>query len=56
MSEKEKQIVQTITAAVNIMPEEKRKYILGYAEGVIDSAVEKRPAAEVRESVRLDLV
>ena len=35
MGAEEKKIVQSITEAVSALPEEKREYILGYAEGVI---------------------
>ena len=35
MSQKEKEIVQSITEAVSALPDEKREYILGYAEGVL---------------------
>lgn len=38
MNVDEKKIIQTITNAVLIMPDEGRKYILGYAEGVIEMA------------------
>lgn len=49
MSAEEKQIVQTIVEAVNNLPEEKREYLLGYAEGVI-AVSNKREAAEVQNS------
>lgn len=35
MSEKEKSAVKKIAEAVNILPEDKRGYLIGYAEGVI---------------------
>jgi len=38
MSTKEKEIARSITEAVSILPEEKREYILGYAEGVLAMA------------------
>lgn len=38
MSSKEKEIVKSITEAVSTLPEEKREYILGYAEGVLAMA------------------
>ncbi len=44
MNADEKKIVQTIAAAVSILPDGKREYILGYAEGVI--AASGRPGAE----------
>lgn len=44
MSADEKKIMQTIAAAVSILPDEKREYILGYAEGVIAAA--SRPGPE----------
>ena len=42
MSTKEKEIVRNITEAVSILPEEKREYILGYAEGVLAMAEQLR--------------
>lgn len=38
MSTKEKEIVKSITEAVSTLPEEKREYLLGYAEGVLAMA------------------
>lgn len=35
MSQNEKEIVQSITEATSVLPDEKREYILGYAEGVL---------------------
>lgn len=35
MSAEEKEIIRNITAAAAILPDAKREYILGYAEGVI---------------------
>ena len=35
MSSEDKRIIKSIIEAVSILPEEKREYILGYAEGVI---------------------
>ena len=44
MSTKEKEIVRNITEAVCILPEEKREYILGYAEGVLAMADRAQPS------------
>lgn len=38
MGADEKKLAQAILAAVAILPEDKREYILGYAEGVIAMA------------------
>lgn len=38
MGTEEKKIAQSITAAVSVLPDEKREFILGYAEGVIAMA------------------
>ena len=38
MSTKEKEIARSITEAVSALPEDKREYILGYAEGVLAMA------------------
>ena len=34
MAENEKQIIQNLEAAMQMLPEEKRQFFLGYAEGV----------------------
>ena len=34
MAEKEKQIAQAMVDAIAILPEEKKEYFLGFAEGV----------------------
>ena len=49
MGEKEKRIMESLMKAVNILQEDKRGYIIGYAEGVIDASkrqeeAEKTPA------------
>lgn len=38
MSAEEKKIAQNIIDAVNVLPDEKREYILGFAEGVLAMA------------------
>ena len=53
MGAEEKKIAQSITEAVSMLPEEKREYILGYAEGVIAMADRFRcgnPMPAVRDS------
>lgn len=45
MGADEKKIIQTIAEAVSILPEERRTYILGYAEGVIAMASSDRTCA-----------
>lgn len=42
MSAREKEIIQSITKAVATLPEEKREFILGYAEGVLAMAEQRR--------------
>ncbi len=42
MSQNEKEIVQSITEAAFVLPDEKREYILGYAEGVLAMADQLR--------------
>ncbi len=42
MSKKEKEIIQSITKAVATLPEDKREFILGYAEGVLAMAEQQR--------------
>lgn len=52
MSAEEKKIVQRIAEAASILPDDERKYILGYAEGVIamrDQLMQKiHPMADQR--------
>lgn len=53
MSIKEKEIVKSITEAVSTLPEEKREYLLGYAEGVLamaDRARRNDPTPVARDS------
>lgn len=45
MSEKEKQIIQSLKKSVNALPEDKREFLRGYAEGVAAMA-EKKEVAE----------
>ena len=45
MSAKEKELVKSITEAVSTLPEEKREYLLGYAEGVLAMA-ERKPRGD----------
>ena len=49
MSDKEKKLGKIITEAVAALPDEKREYILGYAEGVLAMADRQRADA-VQES------
>ena len=44
MSAREKEIIQSITKAVATLPEEKREFILGYAEGVLAMADRAQPS------------
>ncbi|WP_297852024.1 hypothetical protein [uncultured Akkermansia sp.] len=49
MSEKHKVDVEKLTEAMSILPEDKRSFLIGYAEGVIDASkrqeeAEKTPA------------
>lgn len=43
MSPKEKEIIQSITKAVDVLPEDKKEFILGYAEGVLAMAAQRAP-------------
>lgn len=44
-------VVQTIATALSLMPEDKRRFIMGYAEAVIDLRSEqyRPPVGERRE-------
>ncbi len=42
MSKEDNEIIQSITKAVATLPEEKREFILGYAEGVLAMAEQRR--------------
>ena len=47
MPEKEKRTVETLAKAVNILPEEKVEYLLGFAEGVV--AVTEKAASNLQK-------
>lgn len=49
MAEKEKQIAQTIENALAELPEEKKQYFMGFAEGLAAMADQKRDRAEKNE-------
>ena len=49
MSCEEKNIIKNIIEAVSILPEGKREYILGYAEGVITMSNGKKSPAQPGE-------
>ena len=50
MGADEKKLGQKIAEAVSILPDEKREYILGYAEGVIAMASAMREAGVLQDS------
>ena len=45
MGDEEKDVGRTIMKAMDILPDEKREYLLGYAEGVIAMANHLRTTA-----------
>lgn len=49
MSEESKKIMESLKSAVNVLPEGKREYLRGYAEGVIAMA-ERRGAPGLQEN------
>ena len=49
MSEREKKLADTIAKAVTQLPEGKREFLLGYAEGVAAMTEAKEPAAPAVE-------
>lgn len=55
MSEHEKQICQALVKALEAIPEEKKEYFLGFAEGVeaaISSGAEKAPSKGAEKRVQ----
>ena len=46
MGNEEKKLCQRLAQAVEMLPDEKREFILGYAEGVIAMANELRAARD----------
>ena len=46
MSEKEKQIAQNLVKALETLPESKKEFLLGYAEGVAAMAEKKEQKEE----------
>ena len=53
MSEKEKQIIRSLKKSVSALPEEKREFLRGYAEGVAAMAEKKteKKAEEPRSEI-----
>ena len=49
MSEKEKQIIQSLKKSVNMLPDDKREFLRGYAEGVAAMAEKKSDEANDEE-------
>lgn len=47
MSSVEKKIIETIASAFQVLPDEKKEYLLGYAEGVAAMAEQKASAESV---------
>lgn len=46
MKEKEKQLAQLLVEAIATLPEEKKQYFIGFAEGVAAMAEQSRKRAE----------
>lgn len=51
MSEKEKQIAENLVKACALLPDEKKEFLLGYAEGVAAMA-EKKSQSEQAENAQ----
>lgn len=49
MSDQEKKDVEKLAAAVEILPPDKKSYILGYAEGLADALMDPHFAGAVRD-------
>lgn len=49
MSEQEKNDVEKLAAAVEVLPPDKKSYILGYAEGLADALMDPHFAGAVRD-------
>lgn len=52
MSEKEKQIAQEILNAMNHIPDDKKEFFVGYAQGVADAVKKQRKTTDPQESPR----
>ena len=50
MTNENAKVVQTIATALSLLPEEKRRFIMGYAEAVIDMRSEQFAAWEQASS------
>lgn len=48
MAEKEKKAAETLAKAVNVLPEGKVEYLLGFAEGAV-AATERKTCSEPQE-------
>jgi len=49
MTNENTKVVQTIATALSLMPEDKRRFIMGYAEAVIDMRSEQFRTGDWRE-------
>lgn len=49
MSEQEKNDAKKLAAAVEVLPPDKKSYILGYAEGLADALMDPHFAGAVRD-------
>lgn len=49
MSEQEKTNAEKLVAAVEVLPPDKKSYILGYAEGLADALMDPHLAGAVRD-------
>lgn len=47
MSEKEKEIAKSLAEAFNVLPDTKKEYLIGYAEGVAAMAAKRAESDKV---------
>ena len=50
MSEKEKEVAKALAEAFNVLPDAKKEYLIGYAEGVAAMAEKKEVLLEEKAS------
>lgn len=52
MSEQEKEIAKTLAEAFNALPDDKKEYLIGFAEGVVTMAERQAANGEGLDSAR----
>ena len=49
MSEEKKNLIRDVTTRIDKLPEDKKHYILGYMDGVIDCSADSEQKEEIKK-------